>query len=175
MQRRHWWLFGAAAAAALAGGVAVHQTAQAPVAQTCHMRGPLPDSRCTPGVLNPDVTQATIGVTICTPGWAAAQRPSTSVTDRIKRERIAVYGMANVDPKTLELDHLAAIEIGGALADPANLWPQVFDGPLGAHTKDVVETATKTAVCRGEMSLTDAQRKMVTDWVALGRELGVLQ
>src|SRR5579871_5396607 len=43
--------------------------------------GWLPDPSCTPGALNPDVTQATIASTICKTGWTATVRPPLSVTE----------------------------------------------------------------------------------------------
>jgi hypothetical protein len=45
---------------------------------SCAARGALPDPACTPGALNPDVTPATIGATICMSGWTATVRPPTT-------------------------------------------------------------------------------------------------
>lgn len=42
--------------------------------------GDLPDPQLTPGVTNPDVTQATIDKTICVPGWTKTIRPPASYT-----------------------------------------------------------------------------------------------
>jgi len=52
----------------------------------------MPDPVCTPGATNPAVTQATISTTICTSGWTATIRPSTTITNKIKKEAIAAYG-----------------------------------------------------------------------------------
>src|SRR5438105_1739217 len=54
----------------------------APATRTepCTSQAGLPDAACTPGALNPDVTQATIGQTICTSGFSARVRPPTSFT-----------------------------------------------------------------------------------------------
>ncbi|HEY1457602.1 MAG TPA: hypothetical protein VGF15_03700, partial [Solirubrobacteraceae bacterium] len=44
-----------------------------PAPGSCHARGSglfsLPDSRCTPGAIDPAVTQANITETICRPGY----------------------------------------------------------------------------------------------------------
>jgi hypothetical protein len=48
-------------------------TAQASACPTANL--PLPDSSCTPGAYNPDVTQSTIHSTICVSGWTATARP----------------------------------------------------------------------------------------------------
>ena len=43
-----------------------------------------PDPETTPGVTNPEVTQANIQQTICVTGWAATIRPPHSYTDTLK-------------------------------------------------------------------------------------------
>ena len=47
--------------------------------------GILADPVRTPGVLNPDVTQANIRSTICRHGWTSTIRPPSSYTDALKR------------------------------------------------------------------------------------------
>jgi len=130
----------------------------------------LPDPACTPGALNPAVTQATIGTTICKSGWTATIRPPVSYTNKIKAEAIAAYGdYAGSAMGSYELDHLISLEIGGSPTAVANLWPE-----RGEHNdKDPVENAAKRAVCAGRMSLADAQEQLATNWVALGHKLGV--
>jgi hypothetical protein len=129
-----------------------------------------PDPVCSPGALNPAVTEATIGSTICKSGWTATIRPPTSYTNKIKREAIAAYGdYAGTPMGSYELDHLISLEIGGSPTAVANLWPE-----KGEHNdKDPVENAAKVAVCSGRMTLTDVQQQIATNWIALGHELGV--
>src|SRR3569833_1202008 len=67
-----------------------------PPAGRCHYRHnggqPLPDPTCTPGALNPDVTQATLSTTICRKGgYASGLRPPSAVTDREKRANTAAW------------------------------------------------------------------------------------
>ncbi len=167
---------GTAAALVLIGGIActtapnLRNLAVTPQPMTCHASGPLPDATCTPGATNPDVTQATIGQTICVRGWTATVRPPVSVTDPIKVERMAAYGVGT-DKTVYELDHLIPLELGGAPNNTLNFWPEPWNGLEGAHTKDKVENAARAAVCSGGMTLVDAQTEMARDWTALCREL----
>lgn len=136
----------------------------------CHLRGtaPLPDPVCTPGVTNPEVTPAVLASTICKKGWTATIRPPTSVTGRIKKDTDVAYGLP-ADTKG-ELDHLISLELGGAPADPKNLWVQ--PGPI-PNGKDVVEYKLHTAVCSGKITLHEAQHAISTDWTTALRVTGV--
>jgi hypothetical protein len=94
-----------------------------------------------------------------------------SVTNRIKKERTAAYGMTGQPVHVVELDHLASLGLGGAPADPLNLGPEPYDGSLNAHDKDKVEDAAHRLVCSGHLTLADAQRKTATDWVGFYHEI----
>jgi hypothetical protein len=50
----------------------------------------------TPGVLNPDVRQETIGETICVSGWTRTIRPPTEYTSSLKIEQMREYGHGGV-------------------------------------------------------------------------------
>ena len=52
----------------------------------------LADPVRTPGVLNPDVTQANIRSTICRHGWTATIRPPTEYTNALKTKQMRQYG-----------------------------------------------------------------------------------
>lgn len=130
------------------------------------------DRRCTPGALNPAVTQATIRTTICVPGWSANVRPPAAFTNRIKRQAMANYGITAL-PSTVELDHLIPIEDGGFpgdTADPsdsrnlAQLWPESWTGTPNAHTKDLQENAAHAAICAGRITLKQGQDQMLANW-----------
>lgn len=154
---------------------------RAPIASvapgTCRERAEgLADPSCTPGAIDPRVTQANLSTTICRVGYTATVRPPTSITEPIKRERLSAYGHPS-DATTMqfyELDHLIPLELGGAPSDIANLWPEPWSGPSGAHVKDPVENDAKRAVCDGSMMLDDAQQSMATNWKILGHRLGVV-
>jgi hypothetical protein len=139
---------------------------------SCHARGSgpyaLPDPACTPGALNPAVTQSTIAKTICVSGWSETVRPSESVTEPEKQASMSAYG----DSGSLgdyEYDHLVPLELGGAVNDPRNLWPEPGASP---NPKDAVEDALHRTVCDGGMALAAAQQIIVKHWVAWAKSNG---
>ncbi|MGH2857499.1 MAG: hypothetical protein ACRDMJ_08430 [Solirubrobacteraceae bacterium] len=145
-----------------------------PRAGSCHARGSgldaLPDPRCTPGALNPAVSQATIAVTICRSGWTSTVRPPESITEAEKRASMRAYGDRG-PMGAYEYDHLVPLELGGATNDPRNLWPEPGASP---NPKDALENRLREAVCSGTERLATAQREIATDWVSLtGRPAGV--
>lgn len=119
------------------------------------------DRRCTPGVLNPKVTQATIGTTICVPRWAEKMRPAAWKTNQIEAVMIKAYGLPG-GPDDYENDHLIPISVGGALLDSHNLYPQTR---ADATRKDRDEDRLHRAVCDGRMTLAQAQEEILTLWM----------
>ena len=129
----------------------------------CIARDALPDPACTPGATDPRVTSANIDSTICAPGYTRTVRPPSHVTASIKHERMDAY--RDIGPtSTYELDHLIPLELGGAPASSANLWPEPLQGPNNARTKDQVENDLHRAVCADRVELTVAQHEIATDW-----------
>lgn len=112
-----------------------------------------------PGAFNPDVTQATIGSTICVRGWTATIRPPPAYTGRLKREQMAARGLPGT-AADYEEDHFIPLELGGAPRDPDNLWPQPRRGPDAADGKDAAELRLKRDVCAGRLSLDEARRQI---------------
>lgn len=127
----------------------------------CHVRAenglPLPDPACTPGAVDPAVTQSNIHTTICVKGYTATVRPPASDTGRWKVSSAQAYSETGV---TGEYDHLVPLELGGANST-SNLWLQPGGIP---NPKDTIENTLKVAVCAGKMKLADAQRRIATDW-----------
>jgi len=113
------------------------------------------DPARTPGVLNPAVTQATIGATICRSGWTRTVRPPTDYTNALKRRQMRAYG-EHGPVSAYQEDHLVSLELGGDPTDPQNLWPEPYPR---AATVDSIENALNAQVCSGHLSLADAQRK----------------
>ncbi|WP_329072556.1 hypothetical protein [Amycolatopsis sp. NBC_01480] len=134
---------------------------------------PLPDPACTPGATNPDVTQATIGSTICVSGWTATVRPPTSYTNALKKQGIADYGYKDTNMSDYEEDHFLPLEVGGAPRDPKNLWPEPHSGNENSRSKDSVENAVKKAVCAKKATLSAAQHALLTDWTTAESVLGI--
>ncbi len=158
-----------ASASALPVGKTYTSQPSVPARGTCHARGVLPDPRCTPGAINPAVTPADIGSTICKAGWTATVRPPESYTETLKARQMAAYG-GTASISKYEEDHLISLELGGAPSDPRNLWPEYGASP---NPKDRVENAAKAAVCGHRLSLARAQVAIATNWVALGETLGL--
>jgi hypothetical protein len=109
----------------------------------------------TPGVLNPEVTQATIGDTICAPGWTRTIRPPTDYTNALKAKQLRAYGLAG-PLSAYQEDHLISLELGGHPTDPRNLWPQPYPR---ASKVDAVENELNRRVCEGSLTLAEAQER----------------
>ncbi|MFF4691470.1 hypothetical protein [Streptomyces sp. NPDC001307] len=134
---------------------------------------PLPDPVCTPGDLNPDVTQDTIDSTICVSGWTATVRPPSSYTTALKKQQIAEYGYSDTNLSDYEEDHFVPLELGGVPRSEENLWPEPHYGDGTSADKDTVENKLKRAVCAGDVSLADAQNAIMTDWTTALSSLGL--
>lgn len=155
---------------ATGGAEPYHRTAAPTVAaQTAAngcVAGDHPDPACTPGAVNPDVTQDTIGATVCVPGWSTKTRARlfpSSAAARVKVERMAAYQVAG--KAAYELDHLVPISVGGAVDQVVNLWPEPRAGVHGADAKDKVENAVHADVCAGRLSLAQGQAVFLRgDW-----------
>ena len=76
---------------------------------------------------------------------------------------MAAYGDAG-PISSYEYDHFVPLELGGAVNDPRNLWPEPGASP---NPKDAVEDALNRKVCDGQMTLAQAQRAITTNWIAL--------
>jgi len=126
----------------------------------------LPDSKCTPGVLNDNVTQDNIKDTICQPGFTKSIRPPTKYTTPLEIELMKSYGFTG-DRKDFELDHLISLQLGGHPKAVKNLWPEPYSENMTnftAHVKDTFENYLKRQVCKGAMTLSEAQNQIATDW-----------
>lgn len=139
----------------------------------CHMIGTFPDQRpdlhCTPGGIDPAVTQAGIHQTICVKGYTATVRPPEAQTEAFKfGEAYPAYGLAR-SVKT-ELDHGVPLELGGD-NDASNLWPEPETGT--PNPKDSVEGALNRAVCSGRVTLAAAQNAIAANWMTAERVLGL--
>lgn len=115
------------------------------------------------------VTQATIGQTICRSGWTKTVRPPVRITDREKVDSMAAYSDSG-STSAYEYDHLVSLELGGAVNDARNLWPEPGASP---NPKDAIENQLHRQVCDGQMTLAQAQHTIATNWVALAQRTPV--
>ncbi len=134
-------------------------------AASCHSAGGLPDPKCTPGAVDPRVTQDDIHSTICVSGYTTTVRPPSAYTDALKTQQITEYGYLDTNLANYEEDHLIPLELGGSPTDPKNLWPEPRGGAESASDKDRVENALHVKVCGGALTLSAAQSAIATDWL----------
>jgi anti-sigma factor RsiW len=118
--------------------------------------GALPEWSLTPGA----VSQLT------TAELCNGVRPSRLVTQTVRQQVLRAYRMEQVPAAAYELDALITPELGGS-TDPANLWPQRYHSPVwNARVKDELERLLPEMVCRQQVTLTEAQRAIASDWIA---------
>jgi hypothetical protein len=128
----------------------------------------LPDTTCTPGVIDTAITQENIDQTICMKGYTKSVRPKVSYTNNLKRQQIIEYGYLNTNVADYEEDHLISLELGGSPSDPKNLWPEPGGSP---NKKDKVENYLHSEVCSGKISLIEAQKEISTNWYSVYKQL----
>ena len=118
-----------------------------------------PDPKITPGV-----TRVVSKKILCTHG---STKDARLVSAKTKTEVFKRYGFikGKFKPGDYEIDHFISLELGGA-NDINNLWPQPFHGTHTARMKDVVETNLHRRICKGLITVEDAQNIIRTDWVA---------
>jgi len=178
----------AAVAALMTSGVVPSAPAQPTSSASQHRVGPrylYPDPAVTPGVVNPEISQANINQTICNPDWSTKTiRPPASYTSALKRQQLRAARFKDKTPAHYEEDHLISLELGGHPRDPKNLWPEMWGTPatpltskrpfpheiVGAKTKDQVETVLNREVCAGTLTLKEAQEIIAQDWYRYYRD-----
>jgi hypothetical protein len=117
----------------------------------CYANGALPDRQCTPGAV------ATTDLRVICQTSTESRR---HVTEATKRAVLAEYGVAWEDRRTVEIDHLVPLALGGSNSRE-NLWPQPIED---AEQKDRVENKVHRDVCAGRVSVEAAQRRFMEDW-----------
>jgi hypothetical protein len=116
--------------------------------------------------LNPDVSQATIGQTICVIGWTKTVRPPAAYTNRLKRKLFDEFGLPLELIADFQLDHKIPLSLGGAPSDPRNFQLMDIDD---AERKDDVERCLSRAVCAGAVPLDEARKLIWQDWKKAGK------
>lgn len=125
------------------------------------VRSPLAEP---PGTRLGDVTQATIGRTICVPGWTATVRPSVSFTQGVKLKLLNDAGLDRTRALDYELDHFVPLALGGHPRSLHNLWLQRWDGEWSAKLKDRLERKLHVMVCAGQLKLLTARTAIERNW-----------
>jgi len=130
---------------------------------------PLPDPRCTPGGINPSVTEEMLRDT----NWRTGCIRNCQTSEALKHVTYRWYGIQKPRPNSgenqvCELDHLVPLELGGS-DGLGNIWPQC--GPNATvlehryfKIKDRVENYLADEVKAGRVSLDAAQRGIASDW-----------
>ena len=134
----------------------------------------VPIAAVTPGARNPDVTQDTIGQTICVSGYTRTIRPPMQVTTKLKLQQLRTGSYAGklADDGTrgtaadFEEDHFLNLGLGGHPTSVKNLWPQRI---ASAKVKDGLELRLQKLVCSHRLSLAVAQECILSDWPACAR------
>ena len=134
----------------------------------CEVRGPLPDSQCTPGTVFTNIDEKQI----CTQGYTKTAR---NVSVDLKSQVYAAYGLSYPQsPGAYEADHLIPLELGGN-NDIANLFPEAAEPTPGFHEKDLVENYLNHEVCAGHVSLIAAQEQIANNWLIVYEHLSQSQ
>jgi len=126
----------------------------------------LPNIKLTPGLVNPNVTQANIKITICVSGWTATVRPPVTYTNKLKYDQLhSGYNLdGDLNTKHYEEDHIVPLEVGGNPSSPLNLFPEPRYIKLSSYLKDQLENQIHHLVCSGQLSLKAGQAIFLTNW-----------
>lgn len=129
----------------------------------------LPDPACTPGAIDPAVTQDNLASTICTSGYTTTVRAGTTQAKKLSLQQ---YGQTAA-PST-EYDHLISLQLGGTNS-VSNLWPEPnrAGAPGTTNPKDAIETRLSKAVCAHKVTLAAAQKAIAANWVTAEKGLGL--
>ncbi|MFA6972884.1 MAG: hypothetical protein WC208_15990, partial [Gallionella sp.] len=104
-------------------------------------------------------------------GWKTSDiRPSSSYTNRIKKQLLQEIGLDWSEAVNYTLDHYYPIVDGGHPSDPLNLvlqlWHEESQGyDIGAKTKDKLEVKVGKLLCEGKMTLQDVP-DCFDDWIS---------
>lgn len=127
---------------------------------SCVVNGSVQDSACTPGAVFKVTAKQ-----VCKSGYSKSVR---NVTTKVKNQVFKEYGVKSHPSGAYEVDHLISLELGGS-NDIANLWPEAASPKPGFHEKDKVENYLHSQVCKGAMTLSEAQKEISTDWLGVYR------
>ncbi len=157
--------------------------------QDCLSENGLPDSNCTNGAVDLNCTLDDVKKA----GYSATVRPTTAITNPMKKTVAQEYGMGKTASSLVEGDHLIEISVCGCpgpnyayktvsgkyytphcvslsgqetTGDPfyLNFWPESWTGQNNAHDKDKVEARVLKEVRDGTLSLLGAESCLAQNW-----------
>ncbi|MGI9213350.1 MAG: hypothetical protein ACR2HF_12840 [Methylococcaceae bacterium] len=132
------------------------------------LAGDLPDPAITPGATDPEVTADNIQESICKQkpiSWSQAHLPPASWLEDMEKQQIEQYHYSDTSPRHYHEDHLIPLSLGGHPTDIRNIWPQPLVAKWSARRKDYLEEVISRKVCKGEMTLNEAQDLFRTNWI----------
>ncbi|MCL4367129.1 HNH endonuclease [Patescibacteria group bacterium] len=129
----------------------------------CRSTNALPDPDCTPGTIFFTATKEQV----CISGYSKSVR---NVSESVKNQVYAEYGISSHKTGEYEVDHLISLELGGS-NDIANLWPEPANPTPGFHEKDKVENYLHNQVCNGTFTLAQAQEAIATNWLQIYQQI----
>jgi hypothetical protein len=115
-------------------------------------------------MLDERVTQASVGETICRPGYADTVAPTFDELMALKERMLAADGIDADNGPAFALDRRVPIVPGGAPNAPANLDLLPWAGPQGERRKARAAIMLKRCVCAGKLSLGEAQAAITGNW-----------
>jgi hypothetical protein len=122
---------------------------------------PNPDRRRSPGAYYSALTKSRI----CAPDFRTDPIRDVSTSKKqARRDRVRDGGKPY--GKTLEIDHIVSLELGGS-NDIPNLFPEKRDVSPGYKVKDKLENKLHDLVCDGTFTLRTVRRRIASDWQAL--------
>jgi hypothetical protein len=117
--------------------------------------------------INQNVNQLNISKTICTSSYTRLIRPSSGITNKIKKQMMIDAGLNPLKAWQYELDHIIPLAIGGHQNHSSNFMLQLWDDEeAGAKKKDKLEVRLQCLVCTGAIELRPAQEAIYGDWQA---------
>ena len=125
---------------------------------SCETDGVYPDFECTPGSIYPVTVKE-----ICVPGYSKTVR---NTKKSVKEKVYEMYGIPVSERKGYVLDHLISLQLGGQDSID-NLFPQRRELSPHSRDKDRIENFLKREVCKGTMTLKEAQDQIREDWVSV--------
>ena len=173
-------------AGAVVVGFLVSGMALAQQAVYGHSQGKsLQDMKVTPGAVDlslvADLTKAphmVAGVehNICAADFKTLPFRVATKSQKIKTAVCKAYGIdAGCPGQKWELDDIIPIEVGGQNIQ-INLWPQpIAEARVKDHQVEDLLGGPKGLVCRGKISLSDAQSCIVNDWTACAVRIAALK